>query len=168
MNFWIFVLIQIAWSFLSVSFLPFVASLSKLPIHNSLFIFIYLVINLLGCWLQGICFQLINRFYILTHLFGISILVFSHIENPKLLQRRINQFGNISPQNETMSRKIEVDKLISFSDDLVEFLKSERDINNLEHCLEQSKALQSQCDADYNDIQRSLQGLPLHLAALNL
>ncbi|KAM7463930.1 hypothetical protein LguiA_032051 [Lonicera macranthoides] len=55
-----------------------------------------------------------------------------------------------------MSTKIEVDKLISFSDDLVEFLKSETDVNNLEHCLEQSKALQSQCDADHNDVQRSL------------
>uniref|UniRef100_A0A5B7C9I4 Kinetochore protein Spc24 n=1 Tax=Davidia involucrata TaxID=16924 RepID=A0A5B7C9I4_DAVIN len=56
-----------------------------------------------------------------------------------------------------LSRKINVEELISFSDDLVEFLKNGKDINNLTQCLEQSKALQSQCDADYNDVQNLLQ-----------
>ncbi|KAA8517732.1 hypothetical protein F0562_015209 [Nyssa sinensis] len=56
-----------------------------------------------------------------------------------------------------LSRKIDVEKLISFSDDLIEFLKNEKDINNLAQCLEQSKALQSHCDADYNDVQKLLQ-----------
>ncbi|KAJ6755678.1 KINETOCHORE PROTEIN SPC24 HOMOLOG-RELATED [Salix purpurea] len=49
------------------------------------------------------------------------------------------------------SGKIDVEKLISFSDDLIEVLKDERDINNLTHCLQQSHSLKSSCDAEFND-----------------
>ncbi|KAK2969911.1 hypothetical protein RJ640_009857 [Escallonia rubra] len=54
-------------------------------------------------------------------------------------------------------RRFEVDKLISFSDDLVSFLKGEKYIDGLRQSLEQFKALQAQCDTDYDDVQRSLQ-----------
>ncbi|KAJ6425210.1 hypothetical protein OIU84_025899 [Salix udensis] len=49
------------------------------------------------------------------------------------------------------SGKIDVEKLISFSDDLIDVLKDERDINNLTHCLQQSHSLKSSCDAEFND-----------------
>ncbi|KAF9665262.1 hypothetical protein SADUNF_Sadunf16G0104300 [Salix dunnii] len=49
------------------------------------------------------------------------------------------------------SGKIDVEKLISFSDDLIAVLKDQRDINNLTHCLQQSHSLKSSCDAEFND-----------------
>ncbi|KAJ6968980.1 kinetochore protein SPC24 [Populus alba x Populus x berolinensis] len=49
------------------------------------------------------------------------------------------------------SGKIDVEKLISFSDDLVAVLKDQKDINNLTHCLQQSQSLKSSCDAEFND-----------------
>ncbi|KAK9193579.1 hypothetical protein WN944_004276 [Citrus x changshan-huyou] len=49
------------------------------------------------------------------------------------------------------SRKIDVDKLISYSDDLVEVLKDRRDIDSLTRCLSQSESLKSSCDADFNE-----------------
>ncbi|KAK3029468.1 hypothetical protein RJ639_037489 [Escallonia herrerae] len=54
-------------------------------------------------------------------------------------------------------RRFEVDKLISFSDDLVSFLKGEKYIDGLRQSLQQFKALRAQCDADHDDIRRSLQ-----------
>ncbi|KAK3019425.1 hypothetical protein RJ639_004143 [Escallonia herrerae] len=54
-------------------------------------------------------------------------------------------------------RRFEVDKLISFSHDLVSFLKGEKYIDGLGQSLEQFKAFQAQCDTDYDDVQRSLQ-----------
>ncbi|KAI7995748.1 hypothetical protein LOK49_LG11G00650 [Camellia lanceoleosa] len=56
-----------------------------------------------------------------------------------------------------LSRKTDVKSVIAFSDDLVGFLSAEKDVNNLTQHLEQSKALQSQCDADYNDVLSLLQ-----------
>ncbi|KAL9425936.1 hypothetical protein AB3S75_032830 [Citrus x aurantiifolia] len=49
------------------------------------------------------------------------------------------------------SRKIDVDKLISYSDDLVEVLKDRRDIDSLTRCLSQSESLESSCDADFSE-----------------
>ncbi|KAH9736708.1 kinetochore protein SPC24-like [Citrus sinensis] len=49
------------------------------------------------------------------------------------------------------STKIDVDKLISYSDDLVEVLKDRRDIDSLTRCLSQSESLESSCDADFNE-----------------
>ncbi|KAI8543303.1 hypothetical protein RHMOL_Rhmol08G0206100 [Rhododendron molle] len=46
------------------------------------------------------------------------------------------------------TRKIDVEKLIVFGDDLVGCLKEEKDIKNMTQHLELSKALQSHCDAD--------------------
>ncbi|KAK9286654.1 hypothetical protein L1049_015054 [Liquidambar formosana] len=56
-----------------------------------------------------------------------------------------------------LSRKIDVEELISFSEDLVDFLKDKKDVNNLSQCLQQLKALQSSCAADFNDAQTLLQ-----------
>ncbi|KAL6987884.1 hypothetical protein U1Q18_013631 [Sarracenia purpurea var. burkii] len=50
-----------------------------------------------------------------------------------------------------MSRKTDVEKAIAFSDDLVGFLRDKKDPFNLAQLLEQSNALQSQCDTDYNE-----------------
>lgn len=55
------------------------------------------------------------------------------------------------------SKTIDVERLISFSDDLVRVLKDKRDINNITQCLEHSKALRSSCDSDFNELQTSLQ-----------
>lgn len=59
------------------------------------------------------------------------------------------------------SGKIDVEKLISFSDDLVAVLKDQRDINNLSHCLQQSHSLKSSCDAEFNDSKTLIEGLCL-------
>ncbi|CAK7343788.1 unnamed protein product [Dovyalis caffra] len=56
------------------------------------------------------------------------------------------------------SVRIDVEKLISFSDDLVAILKDQRDINNLTHCLEQSKSLKSSSDAEFNDTKTLIEG----------
>lgn len=58
-----------------------------------------------------------------------------------------------------MSRKIDVEKLISYSDDLVEVLKDKRDLNSLTQCLDLSKSLQSSCEADFNSVLNSIQGI---------
>ncbi|MFS7910608.1 hypothetical protein Hanom_Chr02g00108261 [Helianthus anomalus] len=56
------------------------------------------------------------------------------------------------------SRGIDVEKLISYSDDLVKFLKKEKDINFLNHCVEGSNALRSRCLSDHAAVDTSLQG----------
>lgn len=56
------------------------------------------------------------------------------------------------------SRKIDVDKLISYSDDLVEVLKDRRDIDSLTRCLSQSESLKSSCDADFNETLNAIRG----------
>ncbi|KAL6278193.1 hypothetical protein ACE6H2_021794 [Prunus campanulata] len=54
------------------------------------------------------------------------------------------------------SGKMDLEKLILYSDDLVGFLKDKKDLNNLEHSLQHSKALRSSCDADFNEVQNFL------------
>lgn len=56
-----------------------------------------------------------------------------------------------------ISRKIDVEKLMSYSDDLVQLLKNEKDINDLKHCVEISDALRSRCHSDYAAVQSSLE-----------
>ncbi|PPD98983.1 hypothetical protein GOBAR_DD03990 [Gossypium barbadense] len=53
-------------------------------------------------------------------------------------------------------RMIDVEKLISYSDDVVEVLKDERDINNLTQCFQHFNDLRSHCDADSNEVHRLL------------
>lgn len=56
-----------------------------------------------------------------------------------------------------ISGNIDVDELISFSNDLVEFLRDKKDISNLNQILEHSKALQSSCAADFDEVHSLLQ-----------
>ncbi|KAI3788696.1 hypothetical protein L2E82_01469 [Cichorium intybus] len=58
-----------------------------------------------------------------------------------------------------ISRKIDVEKLMSYSDDLVQLLKNEKDINDLKHCVEISDALRSRCRSDYAAVQSSLEAI---------
>ncbi|KVH89610.1 hypothetical protein Ccrd_008394 [Cynara cardunculus var. scolymus] len=60
-----------------------------------------------------------------------------------------------------ISRKIDVDKLISYSDDLVQLLKDEKDINDLNHCVEKTDALRSRCRSDHAVVQSSLEDRPM-------
>ncbi|XP_059668050.1 kinetochore protein SPC24 homolog isoform X1 [Cornus florida] len=55
------------------------------------------------------------------------------------------------------SRNTDMKELISFSNDLVEVLKNEKDTDDLSQCLGKSEALQSQCDADYSEVQILIQ-----------
>ncbi|CAH1454163.1 unnamed protein product [Lactuca virosa] len=56
-----------------------------------------------------------------------------------------------------ISRKLDVEKLISYSDDLVQFLKNERDINDLKHSVEKSDTLRYRCRSDYAAVQSTLE-----------
>ncbi|MCD7456631.1 hypothetical protein HAX54_032412 [Datura stramonium] len=57
------------------------------------------------------------------------------------------------------SSNVDVEKLISFSNDLVLFLKDDKDVSFLKQCcIEQSNALQSQCHSEYQGLQSSIQG----------
>lgn len=68
-----------------------------------------------------------------------------------------------------MSRNVDVEKLISYSDDLVECLRSKRDVDSLTQCLEHSAALQSSCDSDFSEVQRLVQGsFILRIFTLNI
>lgn len=64
-----------------------------------------------------------------------------------------------------LSRKMDVETVISFSEDLVVCLKDRKDINNLTQCLEHDKALQSSCTADFNEVQFWLEDYRNKLAA---
>lgn len=57
-----------------------------------------------------------------------------------------------------ISRKLDVEKLISYSDDLVQFLKNEKDINDLKHSVEKSDTLRHRCRSDYAAVQSTLEG----------
>ncbi|KAF8364651.1 hypothetical protein HHK36_032384 [Tetracentron sinense] len=58
---------------------------------------------------------------------------------------------------EDLARKIDVEKLISYSDDLVEVLKNKKDINNLTQCLDEAQILQSSSQADSTEVQNFLE-----------
>ncbi|KAJ8898988.1 hypothetical protein K2173_008490 [Erythroxylum novogranatense] len=57
-----------------------------------------------------------------------------------------------------LSGKFDVEKLISYSDDLVAVLKEKRDINNLTHCLEHCEVLGSSCNTESDDVLTLLRG----------
>uniref|UniRef100_A0A2P2K1X2 Uncharacterized protein MANES_09G110000 n=1 Tax=Rhizophora mucronata TaxID=61149 RepID=A0A2P2K1X2_RHIMU len=54
--------------------------------------------------------------------------------------------------------KIDVERLVSYSDDLVAVLKDKKDVDKLTQCLEQFKVLKTSCDADSNEARSQLQG----------
>ncbi|XP_057458924.1 kinetochore protein SPC24 homolog [Lotus japonicus] len=55
------------------------------------------------------------------------------------------------------SRNVDVEELISYSDDLLKVLRDPRDLNGLFHCLQHSLSLSSTCDSDLNDARSLLQ-----------
>ncbi|GAV73595.1 hypothetical protein CFOL_v3_17079 [Cephalotus follicularis] len=55
------------------------------------------------------------------------------------------------------SGRIDVEKLISYSDDLVNVLKDNKDTNRFTQLQEQSKTLQSSCNGDLNEVQSLLE-----------
>ncbi|RDX88221.1 hypothetical protein CR513_30217, partial [Mucuna pruriens] len=55
------------------------------------------------------------------------------------------------------SRNFEVEKLISYSDDLVKVLQDPRDLNNLSHCLQHTLSLSSSCHSDLIEVRSFLQ-----------
>ncbi|GMI64574.1 MERISTEMS UNSTRUCTURED [Hibiscus trionum] len=55
------------------------------------------------------------------------------------------------------TRMVDVEKLISYSDDLVEVLKDTRDIANVTQCLQHFNDLRSHCDSDSKEVYRLLQ-----------
>ncbi|PSS32709.1 Myosin-2 like [Actinidia chinensis var. chinensis] len=55
------------------------------------------------------------------------------------------------------SRKSVLEEVIAYSDDIIEYLKDQKDANILTQHLEHSKVLQSQCLADSNDVRSLLQ-----------
>ncbi|PIN22986.1 hypothetical protein CDL12_04296 [Handroanthus impetiginosus] len=55
------------------------------------------------------------------------------------------------------SRTINMEELMTYSNNLIEFLKEEKDIVGLKHFLHQSSALQTQCDKDLNEVQKSIE-----------
>ncbi|MED6164071.1 hypothetical protein PIB30_086206 [Stylosanthes scabra] len=55
------------------------------------------------------------------------------------------------------SRTIEVEKLISWSDDLVKVLQDQRDLDNLAMCLQRTTSLSSTCNSDLNHVRNLLQ-----------
>nr|GEW12578.1 hypothetical protein [Tanacetum cinerariifolium] len=54
-------------------------------------------------------------------------------------------------------KKMEIEEIISYSDDLVNLLKKENDINDLKNCLEISNQLRSRCRSDHAQLNTSLQ-----------
>ncbi|KAM3361300.1 kinetochore protein SPC24 [Capsicum galapagoense] len=55
------------------------------------------------------------------------------------------------------SNKVDVDKLMSFSKDLVQFLKQDKDGSFLKQCIDQSNSIQSHCNTQYQALNTSIQ-----------
>ncbi|KAL2484891.1 hypothetical protein Adt_29647 [Abeliophyllum distichum] len=55
-----------------------------------------------------------------------------------------------------ISRNIDTGELITYSNNLVQILRGDKDINYLKQCLQQFKILQSQCDQDFDHVQKSI------------
>ncbi|KAL2541454.1 hypothetical protein Adt_02432 [Abeliophyllum distichum] len=55
------------------------------------------------------------------------------------------------------SRNVDMEELMTYSNNLVQILKSDKDINAAKQFLHKSKALQSQCDKDFYQVQKSIQ-----------
>ncbi|KAL8152349.1 hypothetical protein V2J09_010109 [Rumex salicifolius] len=52
-----------------------------------------------------------------------------------------------------VSKQFEIGNILSYCDDLVEVLRSNRDVNNLTRCLDHSSAVQSSFAADFEEFQ---------------
>lgn len=61
------------------------------------------------------------------------------------------------------SRNVDMEELITYSNNLVQILKSDKDINDVKQFLQKSQALQSQTDKDFYHVQKSIQGSNFYL-----
>ncbi|XP_075502370.1 kinetochore protein SPC24 homolog isoform X1 [Primulina tabacum] len=52
---------------------------------------------------------------------------------------------------------MDVEELMKYCNNLIDFLKDEKDIVGLQHFLRHSKALQSQCDKDFDEVQLTIE-----------
>ncbi|KAH6824705.1 hypothetical protein C2S53_009678 [Perilla frutescens var. hirtella] len=55
------------------------------------------------------------------------------------------------------SRTLNMEELMNYSNNLLEVLREEKDTQSLRHFLRQTKALQSQCDKDFSEVQKSVE-----------
>ncbi|KAL0374468.1 UNVERIFIED_CONTAM: Kinetochore protein SPC24 [Sesamum radiatum] len=55
------------------------------------------------------------------------------------------------------SRKMDMEELVTYGNNLIEFLKEDKDAVGLKHFLRQSEALHSQCVKDFNEVQKSIE-----------
>ncbi|KAL2509839.1 hypothetical protein Fot_33486 [Forsythia ovata] len=55
-----------------------------------------------------------------------------------------------------ISRNIDTGELITYSNNLVQILRGDKDINYLKQYLQQFKIFQSQCDQDFDHVQKSI------------
>ncbi|KAK9060939.1 hypothetical protein SSX86_018119 [Deinandra increscens subsp. villosa] len=56
------------------------------------------------------------------------------------------------------SRNFDVEKLVSYGDDLVQLLENEKEINYLKHCVDQLDRFRSRICSDHAGVQSSLEG----------
>lgn len=59
----------------------------------------------------------------------------------------------------------DMEKLMSYSDDLVKLLKDDKDISTLKQSLQQSQAVCLQIAGDYNHLENSIEGLHSKIAS---
>ncbi|KAI3474365.1 hypothetical protein Pfo_029226 [Paulownia fortunei] len=55
------------------------------------------------------------------------------------------------------TRKMDMEELMTYSNNLIGLLNEEKDVVGLKHFLRQSEALQSQCVKDFNEVQKSIE-----------
>ncbi|XP_057801151.1 kinetochore protein SPC24 homolog [Salvia miltiorrhiza] len=58
---------------------------------------------------------------------------------------------------EVPPKAFKTEELINYSNNLIDVLKEEKDTANLRHFLLQASALQSQCDKDFTEVQKSIE-----------
>ncbi|XP_042012196.1 kinetochore protein SPC24 homolog [Salvia splendens] len=56
-----------------------------------------------------------------------------------------------------VSTTMKMEDLMNYSNNLTEVLKEEKDVANLRQFLRQASALQSQCNKDFNEVQKSIE-----------
>ncbi|KAI3472826.1 hypothetical protein Pfo_029955 [Paulownia fortunei] len=55
------------------------------------------------------------------------------------------------------TRKMDMEELMTYSNNLIGLLNEEKDVVGLKHFLRQSEALQSQCVKDFNEVRKSIE-----------
>ncbi|KAH6798341.1 hypothetical protein C2S51_034825 [Perilla frutescens var. frutescens] len=55
------------------------------------------------------------------------------------------------------SRTLNMEELMNYSNNLLEVLREEKDTQSLSHFIRQARALNSQCDKDFTEVQKSIE-----------